>query len=59
MVVNIDASVYRFSCSKCDWSEMYLIKNARYSIFIRREKTPRKCPKCGGELKKENMHVRF
>jgi hypothetical protein len=61
MVMPVDASVYRFFCTKCDWSKMYMIENVRYSIFRRREKiskTPKKCPLCGGELKKEKMYFR-
>ena len=59
MVVNINSSLYRFSCIRCKWTKDILIKNFPYSLLAGGDRRPRRCPKCGETLKKEKLHVNF
>ena len=59
MVLNINSKVYKFRCVNCDWSKDILLKNFPSSLFLSRNKTPNRCPKCGSKLQKENMYVKF
>ena len=59
MVVNINSSIYKFSCTNCDWTKEILIKKFPYSLITGGCKTPRRCPQCGSKLKREKLHVKF
>ena len=59
MVININSSLYRFSCRDCEWSEDILVKNFPYSILEDKIKIPKKCPKCESKLNKQKITVQF
>lgn len=74
MVIDTGAKIFRVSCSVCDWEDDVMVRNRLLgsspildipvigkvvSTLAFGGKLPSKCPKCGGSVTTQDLHVRF